>query len=184
MADDIHLTEEEQVERIKQWWKQNGLSIVIGIVGGLALVFTYQNWQERKVKTTEKASALYEEIATNTQPDMAELTAQSTQFKQDYANTPYAEKVAFITAKHAAEKGDLETANTELSWVVENSKDSFNQHLARTRLATVLIEQQKLDAAKQLVNITDKGSFESNYLEAEADIARLQNDFTLSLIHI
>ena len=38
-------TEEEQIEAIKQWWKKNGSSLLIGVGLALAIVFGWQAWQ-------------------------------------------------------------------------------------------------------------------------------------------
>ena len=178
MVDDIHLTEEEQIERLKGWWKQNAISILLGVGGGLGLVFGYQYWQQQRVSVAENASAEFQQVIENTTPELEALITTSNKFKTEYASTPYAVKVALLSAKHSVENNALDSAATELRWVVDNAKDTFTQHLARTRLASVLVEQNKLDEAKSLVSITNKGSFESNYHEIDGDIARLQEDFS------
>ena len=38
-------TEEEQVEKLKAWLKENGLSIVMGIVIGVGGIGGYNYWQ-------------------------------------------------------------------------------------------------------------------------------------------
>ncbi|MEW8396328.1 MAG: tetratricopeptide repeat protein, partial [Candidatus Thiodiazotropha sp.] len=35
-------TEEEQVEAIKRWWKENGTSVIAGLVIGLGGIFGWQ----------------------------------------------------------------------------------------------------------------------------------------------
>ena len=39
-----HLTDEEQVEKVKAWLKENGTSIVAGVVIGLGGIFGWQFW--------------------------------------------------------------------------------------------------------------------------------------------
>jgi len=182
MVDDIHLTEEEQIERVKNWWKQNAISILLGVGGGLAIVFGYQYWQQQKVSIAENASAEYQEVVDNKTPDLDELTEISTKFKTEYAKTPYAIKVALLSAKYSVENNALDKAVEELRWVADNADDAFTQHLARTRLASVLVEQNKLDDAKSLIAVTDKGTFESSYYEIQGDIARLQKDFVAAKV--
>lgn len=177
MVDDIHLTEEEQVERIKSWWKQNALSILLGVGGGLGLVFGYQYWNQQKITVAENASAEFQQVVDNASPNLEELSNISSRFKAEYANTPYAVKVALLSAKHAVENNALDSAATELQWVVGNADDEFTQHLARTRLANILVEQNQLEEAKKIITIADKGSFESSYYEVEGDIERLQKNF-------
>lgn len=176
MADDIILTEEEQVEQLKKWLKKNGPSIVFGVVIGLGLVFGYNFWQGQKQSTAEQASTLYHEITANA-PDAAKLAETSQRFKDEYAKTPYAGKAALVHAKSLVEAGDLDGAATELNWAKDNALETVTQHVARLRLAAVLIEQNKLDQADQVLKVDDEGGFSSNYYELKGDVAAKQNSF-------
>ena len=53
-------TEEEQVEAIKAWWKENGKSVIGGAVLGLALVGGFKGWTEYSRVQAESASSYYE----------------------------------------------------------------------------------------------------------------------------
>ena len=50
-------SEKEQLEQIKSWLKENGLSIVLGIVLGLGGVYGWRGWQAHKVDVAEEYSA-------------------------------------------------------------------------------------------------------------------------------
>ena len=39
-----YLEEEEQIEAIRNWWKENGRSVIAGAVLGLAAIFGWQGW--------------------------------------------------------------------------------------------------------------------------------------------
>ena len=49
------LTEEEQVERLKQWWKENGRSIIAGVVIGLGVFGSWQGWRAYQIQQAEAA---------------------------------------------------------------------------------------------------------------------------------
>ena len=55
------LTEEEQVEQLKKWWKENGLSIVGGVVVGLALVFGWRSWQHHQLERSAHSTIILTE---------------------------------------------------------------------------------------------------------------------------
>ncbi len=38
-------TEEEQVEALKDWWKENGRSLLLGVALALAIVFGWKGWE-------------------------------------------------------------------------------------------------------------------------------------------
>ena len=40
-------TEEEQIEALKRWWKENGKSIIAGLVLGIGSIGGYRYWQAR-----------------------------------------------------------------------------------------------------------------------------------------
>ena len=62
MVKDIVLTEEEQAERVKAWWKENGSSVITGAIVGLGLIAGYNYWQDWQRQDTEAASAAYEDL--------------------------------------------------------------------------------------------------------------------------
>ena len=39
-------TEEEQVEALKSWWKENGKSLIMGVVIAVAAVFGWRGWNQ------------------------------------------------------------------------------------------------------------------------------------------
>ena len=43
MAD--YETEEEQIEALKDWWRENGNSLLIGVAVALVAVFGFRGWQ-------------------------------------------------------------------------------------------------------------------------------------------
>ena len=53
-------TEEEQVEALRNWWKENGRSIIAAIIIALSASFAWQAWQSSQEDQQENASALYQ----------------------------------------------------------------------------------------------------------------------------
>ena len=53
-------TEEEQVEALGRWWKENGRSMVVAVVVALGGVFGWQAWQANELRQQEQASDLYQ----------------------------------------------------------------------------------------------------------------------------
>ena len=48
---DIELAEDEDLARAKAWWKENGSSIIGGVLIGTVVVFGYKYWQIYQGKT-------------------------------------------------------------------------------------------------------------------------------------
>lgn len=57
-------TEEQQVEAIKSWWKENGKAVVIGGVVGIGAILGWKYYQSSQITAKETASAAYERALT------------------------------------------------------------------------------------------------------------------------
>jgi predicted negative regulator of RcsB-dependent stress response len=177
MAKDILLTEEEQAERIKDWWKQNGSSVVTGCVLGVALVVGVNYWRGSQNTSAEAASEIYNTLAeAQDGADQADTFALAATLKNDYSGTPYASKAALIEAREFVEQGNLGDAVESLLWAMENTDESGVVHAARLRVARIRIEQGQLDEAAALLELDDYQGFDSQYYELMGDIARLRGD--------
>jgi len=183
MADDIFLTPEEQDEKARKWLKENGPALAIGIALGLGAIFGWNQYKDSIQTKAEAASVIYaktlDDIRTS---ELADIDAQVTELKDDYAGSSYASKAALIKAKQLS-VNDLPAAYEELQWVVDNSAEFGLQHAARIRQAKIKLALGELDAAKSLANYTPKQGFESNYAELLGDIAVQQEDKATARTH-
>ena len=168
---DVYRTEEEQVEAIKKWWKENGKSIVTGVVIGITAIFGWRAYTGYETRQSEAASTLYEQMLSASRAnDKANIRVYADRIITDYQSTTYAVFAKLMLAKLAAEANDLATAETELRWVLDNNSQNEIGHIARLRLARVLIASNKLDEASKLLSISDKGKFAARYDELRGDI--------------
>ncbi|MBL4680726.1 MAG: tetratricopeptide repeat protein [Pseudomonadales bacterium] len=179
MVDDR--TEDEQVEDLKNWFKENGTSLVVSIVIVLAVVFGYRSWNTQTRESSEAASAIYENLqqAVTVGPleslsDEKRSTGNflAEQLKSEYSSTTYAHFASLQMAKIAAEEGDLETAASELQWVLDNGVDDKLAIIANLRLAKVKLGLTQYDAALAQLDALKPGAHESSYEEVRGDIYR------------
>ncbi|GAL21617.1 Mlr7403 protein [Vibrio maritimus] len=56
---ELYDSEEQQVEAIKDWWKENGKAVVLGVVVGLGGLFGWRYYQDSVVQAQEAASEQY-----------------------------------------------------------------------------------------------------------------------------
>lgn len=168
-------TDDEKVEDLKNWWKENGTSVMAGIALAIGGLFGWQYWQDYQANTATEASALYAKVdkASATSMDQAKTDIQTLQ--NDYASTPYAAIASLKAAQQYAEKGEYEPAAAALRWVIDNSKEDDYKHLASVRLTRVLLSMKKVDEALTLTNQTYPAAYQALIDELKGDIYVAQN---------
>lgn len=108
------LSEKEQVEAMRTWWRENGLYVISGIVLGVAILVGWNQWQAYQRTTRLEASALYETLASEVADgDLAASEAAAVDLYDNYASTTYAALASLAMAKLYMEKGrDQDAADT------------------------------------------------------------------------
>ncbi|MDJ0955561.1 MAG: tetratricopeptide repeat protein [Arenicellales bacterium] len=170
---DPRFSEDEQAERLKEWWKKNGTSVIVGVVIGVSAIVGVNLWRNYTQTQAESASSLFTQLLSSQGEEAQKL---GNELLADYDNTPYAALAALYLAKIHYEKGDTGDAERRLSWALENSKQVSNQHVARLRLARVYLDTDRVGKAEELVDIKQYDGFESEYKELLGDIAMLKGD--------
>ena len=174
---DIYASDEEKGEEIKQWWRDNGTSVVMGIVLGIAVLFGGRYWMSEQQVHAVNASNHYQllrNLLLESKIEQAEIEADVI-FNQ-FATTSYATFSAFELAKHYADNKDLETSKSYLEWVIQNAQLKAQVETARLRLAQILLEEGNYTQAKAQIAQAELASFESLYTELEGDIYLAQDD--------
>ncbi len=163
---DVYNTEEEQVQAIKQWWKDNATSLIAGIVIGVLVLGGYKYWAESKQNQTQQASVLYSDVLSSNKDKVKNTET----LKADYSRTPYAALAALLIAKDNVIANEVDKAISQLKWVIENNNDSGIQHIAQQRLARLYLSQNNVEAADALIKGVKAGGFSATYNELRGDI--------------
>ena len=168
-------TEEQQVEALKQWWKENGLAVVGGAGLGIAALFGWYSWNNHQENLAIQASDIFGLVqdAVNKNDETA-LQEKTSLLQTDFASTPYASLAVLHHAKMQHEKGEYGAAQESLNWVISNSKQENVQAVARIRLARLLLAENKFDEAQAIVanNISDAYSSLANEVQGDIYVAK------------
>lgn len=175
---ETHATEEQQLAAIKDWWKENGGSVVTGIVLGLAVLFGGKAWFAYQERNAQSASNIFAVMLGALQNgDALNAGEKAGMLLADYGNTPYAALGALALARIRLEEGQLEAARGQLQWVLDNSDSEIFRDIAGLRLARVLIASGELDAAAAIAGkVPSDGAFDALFAEVRGDILRARGD--------
>ena len=175
---DTNLTDEERLDLIKKWWRENGSSIITGVVLGLAVLFGGKAWFSYQETNAQTASNIYVTLMSALETGDALAVAEKTGvLVSEYGGTPYATLAALAMAKIKIEAGELNDAQAQLRWVLDNSKSEIFRDTARLRLARVLIAMEDLDAAEALLQEPVSGNaFDPLYTEVKGDVNIARGD--------
>lgn len=154
----IYESDQEQLEAIKKWWKENGAFTIAAVVLALLISFGWRYWQQYKTQKAEEASILYEQMLVNLDKQQtADFSRIATELEQHYTHTPYASNAALFEAQQAIKANNFKLAEQKLQWAMEHATGPTQKQIARLRAARVLLAMQKnQEAMKLLDKIDDK----------------------------
>lgn len=174
---DVYKTEDEQVEALKEWWKENGTSAVLGVALGLGAIFGWRAWQAHQIAEAEAASVLFQElVAAVREPNPDKAKQSAGRIEERYSKTAYAIFARLILARLAVEASDLDAAAGHLRWALEKNTESALEREIQLRLARVLSAQEKFDEAITLLDLADAGEYAATYDELRGDIEVLRGN--------
>jgi len=169
-------TEEEQIAAIKNWWKNNGNTLLIGIGLALIIVFGWKAYQNSVVESKTEASMLYQQmISAATTTDLSVPEEGSTvsylakELKNKFSDSEYAIYAAMFIAKENVADAKYDEAKNEFNWILDNTEDQRIVHIVNGRLARIYSIQGDNETALTLLTATDP-AFEASYQEIIGDI--------------
>ncbi|HHF2958123.1 YfgM family protein [Vibrio diabolicus] len=173
---ELYDTEEQQVEAIKDWWKENGKAVIIGAVVGLGGLFGWRYYQDSVIQASEAASQSYTTAMNALQDKGTDAQDDVKAFIESNEVKEYSVLAALQLAKAQVEAQDLSAALEQLKWAQSNTQDAALLPLISYRIARIETEMGNFDAATaELSNVTD-AAWTGRIAELRGDIAIRQGD--------
>jgi predicted negative regulator of RcsB-dependent stress response len=170
-------TEDQQVEAIKKWWRENYKMVILLTIVGIGGILGSQYYKENKVLMGEAASDNYNALLDAVKNNQSDVIADRTNLLQkDFHSSPYTAQATLLLAKNLAESGKNDQAIEKLLWVEKNAADKSLQQIALIQRAKLLAFSNKADQALQLLNDSvEDEAFSAVKLETKGDILVVQN---------
>lgn len=170
---ELYETEEEQVEALKKWWKENGTATIVGAVMGIIIILGWNYWQEHKKGQAALASQTYAQLLKaldSNQKDSVEKLSERIQ--GEFKDSEYAAYTGLLQAKLKAQSGDFDAAKQLLKTIAASSNKHLS-NIAKIRLVRILLATGEYEQGLQLINGVDQeaaASYSANYDELVGDL--------------
>ena len=166
-----NLTEQQQIEVLKRFWKENGTSLIVGIIFALLIVFGWRFHKSYHLKKEQQASAVYNTIVQDVsdRKKISVIKAKAKFLKKNYKKTPYSQLAAFILSKKYISEKKFGEAISQLNWVIEHGSSNTLEQLARIKLARIYVMQKKANYALKILKIINSKAYFGLIFEVRGD---------------
>ncbi len=167
---DEFLSEKEQIEIFRQWWRENGWYLVGGIGLGVLGLLGWNRYNAYVDTTAEEAAAIYVELRNAVgDDDMGSARNLLNELRDDFPSSAYTDQGGLLVALIRLDVGQVDGAIDDLRFVMENTSDPELALIARLRLARVLAQDESYEEALTVLDVAP-GSFSARYNEVRGDI--------------
>ncbi len=167
--DDL-LSEKEQIEQIRNWWSEYGGYVIFGIAAGALILFGYNYYQTSRLNQQLQASAIYETLTNHVvDGDLEDAEVLAGQLGTEFAGTTYAAQSKLAMARLYMDKNRDQDAADVLGEILAGDGDDAIKHVARVRLARILLYQDKAAEVVELLQGEENAAFAATYGEILGD---------------
>ena len=167
--DDL-LSEKEQIDKMRAWWSDYGWYVIGGIVLGAAILFGINYYQSQSVAEEIAASALYDELTEHvTGGNLEAAEATVAELDGEYGNSSYAAQSKLAMARLYMDRNRDQDAAEALNGLLAMGGFEHMKHVARVRLAKILLYQGKPEEVLSLLEGQDNAAFAARYAEERGD---------------
>ncbi len=179
-----YMTDEEQLDVLQNWWKENGRTLMMIVVLAVGAYLGWQWWNQYQKNYAEEASAIYvtltdlldlPESESLSDEKRTQVQALIAQLQNDYNRTLYAANASLFAAKLATDDDDMTSAEAALKKALAQGGADIAV-LANLRLARLYLAQGKLDDALASANYEKTDDFTGLYAAVRGDIFAAKGD--------
>lgn len=172
---DEYISEKEQIEQIKQWWRDYGWYLIGGAAVSALGYLGWNQYEAYRDRLGVEASALYSDLATAIEEDRDTVETLLAELHEAYSGSPYADQGSLLVARHYLVR-DPARAAEELERVMNESDDEELAMIARLRLARVEAYRENYERALAVLEVAEPGMFEARMAEIRGDVHAARGD--------
>ncbi len=167
----LDLQEQEQLDTLKAWWKDNS-NMVLGIaVVALVAILGWRGWTTYQSNQAGQAATLYQQFVNQlTSNDIKRVNDAAAAVMDKYASSAYAPRAALIAAQVNEADKDVAKAKTQLQWVIDHAKEEGLKSVAELRLAALLLDAKDYESAMKILEEKHPASFDALFSDMKGDV--------------
>ena len=167
--------EQEQIDALKAWWKDNRNHILAGVLIATVAVGGWRGWQYYQDGQSGDAARLYAEFTRQLDSkDAKRINDAAAAITGKFASSVYASRAA-LQAAQANELGkDPALARTQLQWVIDHTGEAGLKAVAQLRIASLLLDEKNYADAMKLLEAEHPASFDGLYADLRGDVLSAQ----------
>ncbi|HEU0233512.1 MAG TPA: tetratricopeptide repeat protein [Gallionella sp.] len=171
----LDLQEQEQLDTLKAWWKENGNRLLGVLLIAVVAMGGWRGWQYYQNKQSSEAATLYAGFIQQLESNDAKRVNDAAAAVMDkYAASGYAPRAALLAAQVNEQGKEAARAKTQLQWVIDHAAETGLKAVARLRLAVVLLDEKNYADAMKLLEAKHPASFDGLYADLRGDILNAQ----------
>lgn len=175
--DDLQ-SEKEQIEEMKAWWAEYGRYVIAGVVIAVGLLLGFNYHKSSKLEAELQASDLFETLAGHVvDGDVDAAVPVADELASHYANTPYAAQSRLVMARLYMDQNRDQDAADALRDLLGMNGNGALKHVARSRLARILLYQEKPQEVLDLLAEQTNPGFAGLYAESRGDAYAALGDY-------
>jgi predicted negative regulator of RcsB-dependent stress response len=171
----LDLQEQEQIEALKAWWKDNGNFVLGAVLVVVVVMGGWRGWQYYQHQQATEAATLYQQVVEQVgSRDPKRVNDAAAAVMDKFASTAYASRAALLAAQVNEQGKDAARAKTQLQWVIDHASEAALKDVARLRLAAVLLGEKNYADALTLLEAKHPESFDGLYSDLRGDVLSAQ----------
>lgn len=164
---ELYNSEEQQIEAIKEWLRENGKAVLFGAVIGLGGLFGWHYYQSSVHESKQVASDNYVAALANEEDNQYKLQA----FVSSHKDSEYGTLAALQLAKSQVEANQLDEALAQLQTAQQTTQDKALSLLISYRIARIEAEQGHYEQALSALEAITDQHWAGRVAELRGDIA-------------
>ena len=175
MATHLDLEEQEQLDQIKNFWKQYGNLVTWALIAVLVAYAGWNGWNWWQRDQAGKSGAMFDQLDKAAQAGDADQAGRIfADMKERFPRTAFTQQGGLLAAKAQFGKGQADAALATLAWVAANGSEAEYQTVARLRAAGVLLDQKKYTEALTQLDGATAVEFEALVADRRGDVLLAQ----------